>query len=337
MKRRHLGRSGPAVSAIGLGCMGMSGTYGPADRSESIATIRSALAGGIDLIDTGDFYGMGHNELLVAEALRAVPRDAYRLSVKFGALRDRRGGWLGYDLRPEAIANFLAYSLVRLGVDHIDIYRPARLDPAVPIEDVVGALSRLVEAGDILHIGLSEVGTETLRRAAAIHPISDLQIEYSLLTRDIEESILPAARELGIGVSAYGVLSRGLIGGWRKGPLAPGDIRHRMPRFHGAEAEANLRLVATLNEIARELGATVPQLAIAWVLAQGEDIVPLVGTRRRDHLSDALAALDLTLGPADLAAIEAAIPKGAAAGPRYAAAQLAMLDSESRPKRKGPG
>ncbi len=328
MEIRQLGATGPRVSALGLGCMGMSGVYGPADRSESIATIRAALDAGITLIDTGDFYGMGHNEMLIGEALRGVPRDSYLISVKFGALRDRRGGWGGYDLRPKAIRNFLAYSLQRLGLDHIDIYRPARLDPEVPVEEVVGAMAELVAAGDIRHIGLSEVGAATLRRAAAVHPISDLQIEYSLLSRGIEAAILPTARELGIGITAYGVLSRGLIGGWRNEPLAPDDIRHRMPRFHGPEAEANLRLVAALHAVAEARGLTVAQAAFAWVLARGPDIVPLIGTKRRDRLAEVLGALDARLGPDDLSAIERAVPKGAAAGTRYAEAQMAMLDSE---------
>jgi aryl-alcohol dehydrogenase-like predicted oxidoreductase len=327
MDQRRLGATGPHVSALGLGCMGMSGTYGPADRAECIATIRAALDAGITLIDTGDFYGMGHNEMLIGEALHGVTRENFVVSVKFGALRDRRGAWNGYDLRPAAIRNFLAYSLQRLGLDHIDVYRPARVDPAVPIEDVVGAMADLVQAGDIRHIGLSEVGAGTLRRAAAVHPIADLQIEYSLLSRDIEAEILPAARALGVGITAYGVLSRGLLGGrWRSGAFAPGDVRHRMPRFQGENAEANLRLVEALGRVAAARGVTVAQVAIAWVAAQGADIVPLIGTKSSDRLAEALAAP--ALGPDDLAAIEAAVPPGAASGARYGEAQLAVLDSE---------
>ena len=213
---RRLGATGPEVSALGLGCMGMSGMYGPADRAESIATIHAALDAGITLLDTGDFYGMGHNEMLIGEALRTVPaelRERTLVSVKFGAQRDPDGAWLGYDARPAAVKTAAAYSLQRLGVDHIDIYRPARVDANVPIEETVGAIAELVHAGHVRYIGLSEVGAETIRRAAATAPIVDLQIEYSLISRGIEDEILPTTRELGIGVTAYGVLSRGLISG----------------------------------------------------------------------------------------------------------------------------
>ncbi|MBO1073072.1 aldo/keto reductase [Roseomonas marmotae] len=330
MQHRTLGQHGPSVSALGLGCMGMSGTmYGPADRAESIATIHAACDAGITLLDTGDFYTMGHNEMLIGEALRAIPRDSIQLSVKFGALRDPAGNWIGYDARPAAVKNFLAYTLQRLGVDYIDIYRPARLDPAVPIEETVGAIADMVRAGYVRHIGLSEVGAETIRRAAATHPICDLQIEYSLISRGIEESILPACRELGIGVTAYGVLSRGLISGhWQPGGTAPDDFRGQSPRFQQGNVERNLQLVEALRGVAESKGASVAQIAIAWVAAQGRDIVPLVGARRRDRLAEALGALDVALAPADLAAIEAAVPRGAAAGDRYAAAQMAHLDSE---------
>jgi aryl-alcohol dehydrogenase-like predicted oxidoreductase len=309
--------------------MGMSGMYGPADRKESIATVRAALDAGINLIDSGDFYGMGHNEMLLGEALAGVPRDTFLVSVKFGALRDPAGAWAGYDARPAAVKNFLAYTLQRLRLDHIDIYRPARLDPNVPIEDTVGAIADMVKAGYVRHIGLSEVGAETLRRAAAVHPISDLQIEYSLISRGPEREILPAARELGIAVTAYGVLSRGLISGhWQKGAAAPGDFRGMSPRFQAGNLDANLALVEALRKVAQEKGKSVAQLAIAWVAAQGPDIVPLVGARRRDRLAEALGALDVQLTPADLAAIERAIPKDAAAGARYPQAQMAHLDSE---------
>lgn len=329
MEQRQLGKQGPKVSALGLGCMGMSGMYGPADRQESIATIHAALDAGIALLDTGDFYGMGHNEMLISEALRGVPRDRYLVSVKFGALRDPANGWSGMDARPAAVKNFLAYSLRRLGIDYIDIYRPARLDPKVPIEETVGAIAEMMKAGYVRHIGLSEIGAETLRRAAAVHPICDLQIEYSLISRGIEEAILPAARALGIGITAYGVLSRGLISGhWQKGALAPGDFRAHSPRFQGANADANLVLVDALRKVATAKGVTVAQVAIAWVMAQGKDIIPLIGTRRRDRLSEALGAQNVTLDPQDLAAIERAVPKGAASGDRYPAPAMADLDSE---------
>ncbi|MFJ9581070.1 aldo/keto reductase [Streptomyces sp. NPDC101191] len=334
---RPLGTTGPRVSALGLGCMGMSALYGEADRAESIATIHAALDAGVTLLDTGDFYGMGHNELLINEALRTAPaaaREQALTSVKFGALRAVEGDFLGYDGRPDAVKNFAAYSLHRLGTDHIDIYRIARVDPDVPIEETVGAIAELVEAGHVRHIGLSEVGADTLRRAAAVAPIADLQIEYSLLSRGIEDRILPAARELGIGITAYGVLSRGLISGHvtRDQAFAPGDFRGMSPRFQGENLGRNLDLVDRLRDVAAAKGVTVAQAAIAWVLAQGPrhgaDIVPLIGARRRDRLAEALGALDVTLDTAELASIEAAVPAGAAAGARYPENQMAHLDSE---------
>ena len=329
MKKLQLGASGPTVSALGLGCMGMSGMYGPADRAESIATIHAALDAGITLLDTGDFYGMGHNELLIAEALRGLQRKGALISVKFGALRDPAGAWVGYDARPAAVKTFLAYTLKRLDVDHIDIYRPARLDEHVPIEETVGAIADMVKAGYVRHIGLSEVGPDTLRRAAAVHPICDLQIEYSIISRSIERAILPTCRELGIGITAYGVLSRGLISGhWQKGSAAAGDFRAYSPRFQGENVDKNLALVEALREIAAAKGITMAQLAIAWVAAKGRDILPLVGSRRRPQLTEALGALNATLTEQDLARIEQAAPVGAAAGDRYAAAQMAHLDSE---------
>ncbi|EME99794.1 aldo/keto reductase [Streptomyces mobaraensis] len=333
MLYRTLGATGPQVSALGLGCMGMSALYGEADRTESIATLHAALDAGVTLLDTGDFYAMGHNEMLIGEALRSAPaahRERALTSVKFGALRDPDGGWSGYDGRPAAVRNFAAYSLQRLGVDHIDVYRIARVDPDVPIEETVGAIAELVQAGHVRHIGLSEVGADTLRRAAAVAPISDLQIEYSLISRGIEDRILPTARELGIGVTAYGVLSRGLISGHfgRDRRLAADDFRGVSPRFQGENLQRNLDLVDALRKVAEQRGATVAQTAIAWVLAQGTDIVPLVGARTRERLGEALGALDVTLGPDDLAAIETAIPADAAAGERYPADQMAHLDSE---------
>ena len=329
MEKHQLGKTGPQVSALGLGCMGMSGMYGPSDKAESIATIHAALDTGINLLDTGDFYGMGHNEMLIGEAIKGLKRDDFLLSVKFGALRDPAGAWLGYDARPAAIRNFVAYSLQRLGVDHIDIYRPARLDPNVPIEDQIGAISDLIKAGYIRHIGLSEVGPDTILRAAAIHPIVDLQIEYSLISRGIEDKILPTCRELGIGITAYGVLSRGLISGhWQKDSVQKGDFRAMSPRFQAGNVEKNLELVEALRGIAEAKGASVAQIAIAWVAAQGKDIVPVIGARRRDRLTEALGALSVKLSQADMASIERAIPRDAAAGGRYPEAQLTHLDSE---------
>ncbi|QFZ24776.1 aldo/keto reductase [Saccharothrix syringae] len=326
MNQRRLGASGPAVSALGLGCMGMSDLYGPADEAEGVATIHAAIDAGVTLLDTGDFYGMGHNELLIREALRDRKRDDVLLSVKFGALRDPDGGWHGNDGRPETVRNSLAYTLRRLGTDHVDVYRPARLDPAVPIEETVGAIAEQVEKGHVRYIGLSEVGADTLRRAHAVHPIVDLQIEYALVTRGIEAEILPTARELGIGITAYGVLSRGLISGhWTPGRQAD-DFRATSPRFQGENLERNLDLVETLRVIAADKGVSVAQLAIAWVLARGEDVVPLVGARRRDRLTEALGALDVTLTAEDLARIDETVPE--AAGDRYATAQMAHLDSE---------
>lgn len=332
MKQLKLGATGPTTSAIGLGCMGMSGMYGPSDRAESIATIHAALEAGVTLLDTGDFYGSGHNELLIAEALKSAPasrRDQAILSVKFGAMRDPAGGWSFNDGRPAAVKNFLAYSLQRLGVDHIDIYRPARLDPNVPIEDTVGAIGDMVKAGHVRHVGLSEVGAATIRRAAAVHPVSDLQIEYSLISRGIEDDILPTCRELGIGITAYGVLSRGLISGhWQRDAASAGDFRAGSPRFQAENVAHNLALVDALREVAADKGVSVAQIAIAWVAAQGDDIVPLVGARRRDRLAEALGATLIALNQLDLAAIERAVPKGAAAGERYASSQMAHLDSE---------
>jgi aryl-alcohol dehydrogenase-like predicted oxidoreductase len=329
MQERQLGATGPRVSALGLGCMGMSGMYGPADRAESIATIHAAMEAGITLLDTGDFYGMGHNEMLIGEALKGRNRDGALISVKFGAMRDPAGAWLGYDARPAAVKNFVAYSLNRLGVEAIDIYRPSRLDPQVPVEDTIGAIADLVKAGYVRHIGLSEVGADTIRRAASVHPIVDLQIEYSLISRGIESSILPACRELGVGITAYGVLSRGLISGhWRKGQAQAGDFRAHSPRFQDGNLDRNLGLVEALRAVAEAKGVSVAQIAIAWVAARGEDIVPLIGARRRDRLDEALGALEVSLTDEDMAAIERAVPKDAAAGDRYAPAQMAHLDSE---------
>lgn len=326
----RLGSNGPVVERIGLGAMGMSGAYGPADDTESVATVRAALGSGVRLIDTGDFYGMGHNEMLIGRAIAERPREETVLSVKFGALLGPDISWQGFDARPAAVKSSLAYSLRRLGVDYVDIYRPARLDPTVPIEDTVGAIAELVEAGYVRHIGLSEVGAETLRRAAAVHPIADLQIEYSLFSRGIEAEILPVCRELGIGITAYGVLSRGLLSDSMRARtgFARSDFRAHSPRFQDANLTANLELVDALAGIAGEKGVSTAQLAIAWVLGRGDDIVPVIGARTRSRWSEALAALTVALTPDDLATIEAAVPAGAVAGSRYAEAQMAVLDSE---------
>jgi aryl-alcohol dehydrogenase-like predicted oxidoreductase len=328
---RRLGATGPEVSAIGLGCMGMSGMYGPADRAESIATIHAALDAGITLLDTGDFYGMGHNELLIAEAVRGRPRENYMLSVKFGAQRGPDGAWLGYDASPPAVKTALTHSLTRLGVEYVDVYRPARLDPDVPIEETVGAIAELVQAGYVRYVGLSEMGPETIHRAAATHPICDLQIEYSLISRSIEAEILPACRELGVAITAYGVLSRGLISGHfsAERELAANDFRSRAPRFNRENRAHNLALVEELRAVADAKNATVAQVAIAWVTARGEDIVALVGARTRERLDEALGAQRLELDDQDLAALERAIPPDAAVGDRYPEQQMAVLDSES--------
>ena len=331
MEQRRLRASGPEVGALALGCMGMSGIYGPSERAESIATLHAALDAGITLFDTADFYGMGHNEMLIAEALKGVPRDRYQLSVKFGSLRDPSGAVIGMDNRPSALKAALAYSLQRLGVDYIDIYRPARLDPQLPIEETVGAISDMVKTGYVRHIGLSEVGAETVRRAVAVHPIVDLQIEYSLLSRGMETSILPTLRELGVGVTAYSILCRGLLSGhWRKGQATdPTDWRNTNPRFAEGNLDQNLALVEALRRVADARDASVAQIAIAWVAAQGLDIVPTLGSRRRDQLAEAVGATEVTLSPEDLAAIEAAVPKDSAAGSRYVKAAMAHLDSET--------
>ena len=329
---RRLGSTGPFVSALGLGCMGMSGAYGPADRAESIATIHAALDAGITLLDTGDFYGMGHNELLIREALAGRDRAAVSISVKFGGLRGPDGSWGGVDARPAAVKNFLGYTLQRLGTDHVDVYRPARLDPAVPIEETVGAIGELVQAGYVRHVGLSEVGAETIRRAHAVQPIVDVQIEYSLISRGVEDEILPACRELGISITAYGVLSRGLISGhWSRGRAAGGgDFRAHAPRFAGENLDRNLALVDALHAVAQAKGATVAQAAVAWVVSRGDDVVPLIGARNREQLTEALGALDLELDAGDLAEIERAMPPDAVAGARYPDQAMAQLDSERR-------
>ena len=329
MRSVKLGKSDRAVSAAGLGCMAMSGGYGAPDDAESIATIHAALEAGITLIDTGDFYGMGHNEMLIGAALKGGKRERAFLSVKFGALRAPDGGFAGYDLRPAAVRNFLAYTLRRLGTDYIDLYQPARYDRTVPIEDTLGAISDLIKAGYVRHIGLSEVSARTLKRAAQNFPVAALQIEYSLASRGIEKDILPAARALGVPVVAYGVLSRGLISeAMLANGVANGAIRSRMPRFTGANFERNRALVAALAKIAKVRGVNVSQLAFAWMRTRGDDIVPLIGARTRAQLAGALAGLDLTLTGFELAAIERALPKDAVAGERYGPLAMKHLDSE---------
>ena len=325
VQTRQLGSHGPSVFPIALGCMGMSGMYGPADERESIATIHDALDHGVTLLDTGDFYGAGHNEMLIGRALRDR-RDQVLVSVKFGALRTPDGKWGGVDARPVAVRNFLTYTLSRLGLDHVDIYRPARLDPAVPIEETVGAIAGLVSAGYVRAIGLSEVGPETIRRAQAVHPIADVQIEYSLISRAPETRIFPLLEELGIGVTAYGVLSRGLLSGSK--PKATGDFRASLPRFTGENRERNDRVVGILRQLAAEREIQPSQLAVAWVLAKGKSIVPVVGARTRAQLAESLAALQVVLSPAELARIEEAVPMSAVAGTRYDEHQMQMLDSE---------
>ena len=325
MKPIQLGHNGPFVSQFGLGCMAMSDMYGPSDESESVATIHAALAAGITMLDTGDFYGMGHNEMLIRRAIEGRRKDVF-LAVKFGAMRGPDGSFNGYDLRPEAVKNFLSYSLRRLGTDYIDLYQPSRVDARTPIEDTYGALADLVQAGYIRHIGISEASAASIHRACKAAPIGALQIEYSLVSRGAEATILPAARELGLGITAYGVLSRGLLSG---SPVtSPKDLRNHMPRFRGENYEKNQALANTLSAIAAGKDATASQVAIAWVMSRGTDIVPLIGARRRTQLVESLKALDLKYSPEDLAQIERAVPADAVAGTRYGDEQMRWLDSE---------
>jgi aryl-alcohol dehydrogenase-like predicted oxidoreductase len=323
---RRLGSCGPSVFPIALGCMGMSGLYGHSDEAESIVTIHEAIDRGITLIDTGDFYGMGHNEMLVGRALKGR-RDKVQLSVKFGAMRGPDGAWFGYDARPMAVKNFLAYTLARLGVDYIDIYRPARLDPNVPIEDTIGAIGDLIKAGYVHHAGLSEVGPDTIRKAYSTHPICDLQIEYSLISRGPEKKIFPVLKELGVGVTAYGVLSRGLLSG--SIPAASGDFRAYMPRFAGKNFDQNRKVAETLSNLSAEKGISASQLAIAWVLAKDKCIVPVMGARTRAQLAESLAALDVRLSSEELTRLEESIRESAIAGTRYDEHHMKMLDSET--------
>ena len=325
MITRPLGANGPSVSALTLGCMGMSGMYGPSDERESISTIHAAIDAGINLLDTGDFYGMGHNEMLIGRAIEGR-RDRVLLSVKFGGMRMPNGAFIGLDGRPNAVKNFLAYSLQRLRTDHIDIYRLTRPDPAVPIEETVGAIAELIQAGYVRYVGLSESGAATIRRAHATHPVCDLQIEYSLASRSIEREILPTVRSLSIAVTAYGVLSRGLLTGSQ--PAGKGDFRAYLPRFSGANGEQNRRVVAELAAMAAARGVTPAQLAIAWVMSKGDDIVPVIGARTRRQLAESLGALEVKLSAADIARLEEICNPERIQGTRYGADQMQMLDSE---------
>jgi aryl-alcohol dehydrogenase-like predicted oxidoreductase len=325
---RTLGKNGPAVAAIGLGCMGMSDFYGPADETESLATIHAALDAGVNVLDTGDFYGMGHNEMLLSRVLKTRRNEAF-VCVKFGAVRAPDGAFIGLDLRPAAVKNFLAYSLKRLGTNHIDLYQPCRVDPSIPIEETVGAMVEMKDRGYIRFIGLSEAGPVTIRKAHAVHPISALQIEYAIVTRSIEDAIVPVTRELGISISAYGVFSRGLLSTTTKIPeAANGDFRGVYPRFQGENFQKNQRLIDSLRAIAARKGCTLAQLAVAWVLSRGNDIVPLVGARTTKRLEEALGGASVSLSSDDLVEIERAVPRGAVAGERYPVEQMAWLDSE---------
>jgi len=332
MQMARLGKTGPEVSALGLGCMGMSGMYGPADEKESIATIHAALDAGINLLDTGDFYGMGHNEMLLQKALTGQPRDRYFVCVKFGGMRAPNGAFIGIDTRPVAVKNFLAYTLKRLGVDYVDLYQPARVDPSVPIEDTVGAIAEMVKAGYVRHVGLSEASSATIRRAVGVHPIAALQIEYSLISRGMETQILPTVRELGMSVTAYGVYSRGLLTGSvpSKESTARGDIRGHFPRFQGENLAKNQEMILKLQTIARQKGVGVAQLALGWILTKGNEIIPLVGARTRVQLNEALETLSLSFSASDVAALENAIPAESVAGERYAVEQMRTLDSERK-------
>jgi aryl-alcohol dehydrogenase-like predicted oxidoreductase len=330
IEMRRLAKSGPMVSTIGLGCMGMSGAYGVADEKESVATVHAALEAGVTMLDTADFYGMGHNELLLQKALAGRPRESYFLAVKFGAMRAPEGNFVGIDTRPAAVKNFLAYTLKRLGTDYVDLYQPTRVDPSVPIEDTIGAVAEMVKAGYVRHIGISEASSETIRRAHAVHPIVALQVEYAIVSRAVEANILPTLRELDISLVAYGVFSRGLLTGHTPSPesAARGDIRAHFPRFQGENLRSNQTLIERLRVFAEQKGISVAQLAVAWVLSRGKDIIPLVGARRRDQLAEALQALKVSFSGDELTAIEKAAPIGAVAGDRYGPEQMAALDSE---------
>lgn len=328
MKYTTLGPENFRVSSIGLGAMGMSDLYGHADEAQSIATVHRALDLGVNLIDTGDFYGMGHNEMLLGRALKGR-REQAALTVKFGALRDAAQGWIGVEGRAPLVKTFLAYSLKRLQTNYIDGYFPARINPQIPIEETIGAVAEMVQAGYVRHIGLSEVNVEQVRRAHAVHPISFVEIEYSLWTRDIEDELLPVLRQLGIGVLAYSPLSRGFLSGTIRSfeDLAPNDWRRHAPRFQGENFAKNLELVDRVQAIAARKGITSAQLALAWVLSKGDDIIPVVGTTKAARLEENVASLDVRLTPDDVREIESLVPAQAVVGTRYGEHQMAFVYS----------
>jgi len=327
MKHRTLGNSDLEVSAIGLGCMGMSEFYGKAEEAKSLAVLHHAIDRGVTFWDTADMYGSGHNERLVGRALRGR-RDEVVLATKFAIIRGADGGFEGLSGRPEYVTQACDASLQRLGVDHIDLYYQHRVDPQVPIEDTVGAMAGLVDAGKVRFLGLSEAAADTLRRASSVHPITALQSEYSLWSRDLEDSILPACRELGIGLVAYSPLGRGFLSGAIRSPddLADDDWRRMNPRFQGEAFEKNLELVKRIEQRAEAKGCTAAQLALAWVLAQGDDVVAIPGTRSVDRLDQNAAAVDVGLSDAELAEIDAAIPRDMVAGSRYPEEAMALLN-----------
>ncbi len=325
MEKKKLGASGPLLNPLGLGCMSLSGLYGSVSDETGIKVIHSALDKGLDIFNTGDFYGTGHNELLLGRAIKDR-RDKAFISVKFGALRSPDGGWVGFDARPAATKNFLTYSLTRLGVDYVDLYQPARIDPAVPIEETIGAISELVKGGYVRHIGLSEVSPATLRRAHSVHPISAVEIEYSLFDREIETELIPTVRELGVAIMSYGVLSRGMIQSQGKVQVKEKDYRAHLPRFSGENLERNLQLVAKLQKLAAEKKITATQLAFAWVLSRGKDIFALTGAKSIEQLTEVVGAESVTLSEADLSLLNEWFPLGVAAGDRYGKPQMAMLN-----------
>ena len=327
MKTIRLGKEGPEVYAPGLGTMGMSDFYGTKETrndEESIQTIKAALDMGINFLDTGDYYNAGHNELLIREALKGR-NDKPVISVKFGALRSPAGEWLGYDTRPEAVKNFAAYSLNRLNVEAIDIYQPGRINPSIPVEETVGAISDLIKQGKVKYIGLSEANPEIIRRAHKVHPITAVEVEYSLASRVIEKEFLKVCRELGIGIVAYGVLSRGLLTGELTGRFPISDFRAHAPRFTGENFEKNKLKIALLQDMANKKGCTASQLALAWVLYQGDDILPLFGTTKKARLKENIESTDIKLTADELNTLDTTFPEGSFAGTRYASQQMGMV------------